>query len=849
MKKLSMIFCILILFSNLEITGSDMGKSICSSDGKSKTEVSKIADSSAILPKDPKETTHSTEIKFGTDRGILKDDFLVNDDYSGGRARQRDPSCAIYNDGYSIIVWSDDRNGKNINFDVFFQRVNALGVPQGTNIRVNDNTNTSNQISPSVAVDENEKFVVVWEDNRNGNSDIFFQRYSKFGVATGNNVKVNDDAVMVSQSSPSVGKDEDGNFIIVWQDERNGNLDIFLQRYDASGARVGVNTKVNNDTGSKGQCSPKIAVYPDGKCVIVWIDYRNSSPDVYGQRYSASGEAMGSNFRVNRVSGLIDCLSPSVAVGDGDHFVIVWEDNRNGVFDVFYRINRYFQPHFDDFSDKKANDDAGTIKPRYPSVDMDEDGSFIIAYGKKKNINSDINCRKFNTSGVPQGYSIKINDDVGNAKQQKPVIALSSGRKYCVVWEDFRNGAFNPDIYYVYYNYIALTHNFKANNDQGIAPQSDPSVSINQEGKAVITWEDQRNGQNSIFCQRYDVGGGVLGSNVLVNTGGGSAANPVAGMDGIGNYIVSWEDKRSGNSDIYYQRYDINGLAIGENVKVNDDVGDKVQSNPCVAMDGDGNYIIAWEDNRNITGISDSSSYPRREIYFQRYDASGSLIGVNQKASFDGLTPRFYSPSVAMDGSGNFVIAWKYVWDDDIQWEVDFSHYNASGVVVYGIVTEELWFLYVESPVCAMDMNGNFCIVWTDNRDGNNDVYIRRYNAMGVAQDVSLKVNNDFGIRCVSPFVSIDENGKTYVVWEDYRDELKKPDIVGQRYDANGVSQGSNIRIVADGPNHGEKEPVVAANANKVVFSWTDNRRSLMWDIYAKMTTWDWEGAGTLISP
>jgi hypothetical protein len=59
---------------------------------------------------------------------------------------------------------------------------------------------------------------------------------------------VNDDVGSTHQYVPSIAMDPAGNFFIVWQDFRDGNGDIYFQRYNDAGTALGVNTKVNDDT-------------------------------------------------------------------------------------------------------------------------------------------------------------------------------------------------------------------------------------------------------------------------------------------------------------------------------------------------------------------------------------------------------------------------------------------------------------------------------------------------------------------------------------------------------------------------------------------------------------------------
>src|SRR3989339_573504 len=260
---------------------------------------------------------------------------------------------------------------------------------------------------------------------------------------------------------------------------------------------------------------------------------------------------------------------------------------------------------------------------------------------------------------------------------------------------------------------------------------------------------------------------------------------PSIAMDGTGNFVIAWMDYRSGNNDIYFQRYSSNGTVLGVNTKVNDDAGTAGQAYPSIAMDGIGNFVIAWIDARNSSD----------DIYYQRYNSIGITQGVNVKANDDLGTTSQYAPSIALDGIGNFVIAWH------------------------------------------------------DYRNNNYDIYYQRYNSIGIAQGINTKVNNDTGTDGqYYPSIAMDGVGNFVIVWLDNRYVLYKPDVIGQRFYSNGSPWGINYRIVADGINHGETFPVVVANANQIIFSWMDNRRTMLWDIYGKVVGWNWDGVTSVLS-
>jgi hypothetical protein len=795
------------------------------------------------LPLQTQNGDQPTEQQLETIKNVLTGDFLVNDDTTGGWINQYSPSIAVNVSGNFVIVWVDDISG---NPDIYYQRYDSSGIAQGVNTKANDDAVTVDQWDPSIAMDGSGNFVIVWRDYRNGeyNTDIYYQRYNSIGVAQGVNTKVNDDVGTSTQVYPSVALDEIGNFVIVWQDYRNGdyNPDIYYQRYDSSGIAQGINIKVNDDTGIVRQYFSSIAMAGSGNFVIVWEDYRNGNYDIYYQRYNSSGIAQGVNTKVNDDAGIAGQYSSSIAMDRNGNFVIVWVDTRNGDYWDIYS-QRYNSSGIANGVNTKVNDDAETAHQDSPSIGMDLSGNFVVVWLDWRNGYQDIYSQRYNSIGVAQGVNTKVNDDAG-ADQRDPSIAMDGSGNFVIVWVDERNSYYNSDIYSQRYDSsgIAQGVNTKVNDDAGTADQWYSSVAMNGSGNFVVVWVDERSVNNwDIYFQRYNSSRIALGVNTKVNDSVGLASQnvPSIAMDGSGNFVVVWHDWRHGNPDIYYQMYNPSGIVQGVNTKVNDDAGTADQRYSSVAMDVTGNFVIVWQDERN------GDYY---EVYSQKYNSSGIAMGVNTKVNDAGAAGQD-PPSIAMDLSGNFVVLWKD-WRNG-NWDIYYQRYNSSGIAqgVNTKVNDDDGTADQNLPSIAMDLSGNFVVVWQDDRNGNSDIYYHRYNSSGISQGVNTKINDDVETADQwYPFVAMDGSGNFVIVWEDYRYSLNNPDIIGQRYYVDGITRGANYRVVVDGPNYGEKSPVVAANTSQIVFSWMDNRRSKGWDIYAKIVGWDWDGITSVLS-
>ncbi len=140
---------------------------------------------------------------------------------NGSSQENPDISCQIteHPGGYSswpdlyIIVYQDNRNG---NWDIYTTTTFGPGFKTETRIT----NSTGNQVNPKIFGDK-----IVWQDNRDGNWNIYMYDLTK---QTESQITNN----TLDQGNPAIFDDYMGVTRIVWQDNRNGNSDIYM--YDLS---------------------------------------------------------------------------------------------------------------------------------------------------------------------------------------------------------------------------------------------------------------------------------------------------------------------------------------------------------------------------------------------------------------------------------------------------------------------------------------------------------------------------------------------------------------------------------------------------------------------------------------
>ncbi|MBD1922047.1 filamentous hemagglutinin N-terminal domain-containing protein [Microcoleus sp. FACHB-831] len=178
---------------------------------------------------------------------------------------------------------------------------------------------------------------------------VYAQRYDGNGNKTGGEFLVNT-TTQLSQQLPKITGLPNGGFVATWLSDddllpTNTGLQeaIYAQRFDVNGSKVGNEFRVNTYN-SLDQETPAITSLADGGFVISWesLEQDGNGRGVYGQRYNAQGAAVGGEFRLNTTTNSNQMYSDVVGLADGG-FIASWSSysqdaaNTWGVFSQRYK--------------------------------------------------------------------------------------------------------------------------------------------------------------------------------------------------------------------------------------------------------------------------------------------------------------------------------------------------------------------------------------------------------------------------------------------------------------------------------------------------------------------------------
>ncbi|WP_051312744.1 T9SS type A sorting domain-containing protein [Sporocytophaga myxococcoides] len=395
-------------------------------------------------------------------------------------------------------------------------------LPAGTEFRVNTYT-TGTQMYAKTAMDSDGDFVVTWASRGQDTPTeygIYAQRYNAQGVAQGAEFIVNT-YTPGRQSNPAIAMDDNGNFVIVWtssgQDGNSGG--VFGQRFNAAGQAIGSEFQVNTTT-TGNQYSSSVAMDSDGDFAVTWSSPNDADPSygVYARCFDATGAAKTGEIHVNTYTTGVQRFSTIAMDNDGD-FVVAWQSDQDGSSYGIYgqRFNANGVPQGAEFRANTITDNS----QKSVSVAMDQDGDFVMAWqGSGQDGSGDgIFAQRFNANGVAQGTEFRANTYI-TASQTFPSVAMNDN-EFVISWTSFGQDGSDNGIYAQRFNSAGITQGeeFKVNT-YTTGSQNTPSVAIDNDNDFIIAWTsaDQDGSANGVYAQRFEANKAPSGIALSENT-------------------------------------------------------------------------------------------------------------------------------------------------------------------------------------------------------------------------------------------------------------------------------------------------------------------------------------------
>ena len=433
-------------------------------------------------------------------------------------------------------------------------------------------------------------------------------------------------------------------------------------------------------------------------------------------------------------------------------------------------------------------------------------------------------AQQFLADGTPRGEAFLVNSSYTTGDQLAPAIAVDAAENFVVVWESHGQDNDGGGIYAQRYNADGTPDGSPLQiNVFTAGDQSALTIAMDNAGNFVIAWQsfDQDGEGEGIYARRYGPDGHALETEeYLVNTTVvGRQAAPTAAMSReSGSFVIAWEGEVAGDHpslEIFAHLYDADNHSIRTEFQVNTSIV-RDQVTPAIAMDADGDFVVTW----TTEGLPGSGS----DVFAQRFDVAGNSSGSEFRVNGTTLQGQ-RSPTVAMDGDGDFFVGWESSHQDEFSWGIFGRAYDANGNV---LTTEQQINTFAEQPQTRPALGSNsdgHCVALWLGLDENHvpAVHAQRYQLPQSTTDFGPVgeeiVLAHFGeLEESSAAAAVDANRNFVVVWQSYGADGSGFGVSGRRFDANGTPLGDAFDVNTTIPgNQSNPDVVMDANGNFVV--------------------------------
>ena len=358
-----------------------------------------------------------------------------------------------------------------------------------------------------------------------------------------------------------------------------------------------------NETNFGYQTKPAIAANRKTRdFVVAWVDdgYNKSKKDTDGANNHDIHARVFCKTACNLVSDFVvntttkgDQTDPKVAMNDKGDFVVVWTNKA----DSSIYLRKFDIKGKQLIKETKVN---SSDKAESASVSMASDGSFVVTW----QINGDIFMRGFNSDGTEKIKQQKVSTATLKDKgvRNLPKVASMTDGKFIITWEDDADGDGSFDI---------AARGFKADGSESIkqfvvntntkGQQRTPAIDINEDGMFYIAWSDYADSKTNgrIRARAFDKNGKqTMADKYVSSTTTDNAVKPDVCVTGSGKAHFSWF------ADVH------KGDAIGSSLTNLKDIvisidADSQQREPAIACTNGERYIATWSDTFNPNEVEE----------------------------------------------------------------------------------------------------------------------------------------------------------------------------------------------------------------------------------------------------
>ena len=251
------------------------------------------------------------------------------------------------------------------------------------------------------------------------------------------------------QEFPAIASDGDSGAIITWMDNRNYSTEIYGQRVNSQGIVQWTINGIPVSNGS-GQAFPAMISDGSGGTVITWSNSTNSDYySVYAQKINSNGQTLWTQPGI-LVSTVPQALGQQFIASDDSGGAIIGFQSfgiNSNVNDTSIYAQRIKADGSTQWTSKGIRICSDSASQSFPAITSDGNGGAIITWSDDRNDYGDIFAQKISSNGAIKWPLIGEAVCTASELQEFPAIVSNGSGGAIITWEDSRNNNSNSDIY------------------------------------------------------------------------------------------------------------------------------------------------------------------------------------------------------------------------------------------------------------------------------------------------------------------------------------------------------------------------------------------------------------------
>lgn len=496
----------------------------------------------------------------------------------------------------------------------------------------------------SIAADEAGRVHVVWFDQRDGNSQVYYKRSGDGGATWGPDVRLSYDTAW--REYPAIAASGD-HVYVVWHDSRGEGLDIYFKCSADGGLTWGGETQLTSD-GSSAHAS--IAAQGE-RAHVIWGGHQDGpQAEIFTSHSTDAGLTWAVATRLSELP--YDSWVPTIAVA-GQQVYAAWVDTRDGNEEEYFRRSTDGGATWGPvarLTHHRANSWAPAIAASGDNVHLvwfDQQDSPFQPLDAEEKLNEAMRLLELPVQPAPVGVMVVHPELAAQRRAQEKfqliqaealgwiarggdVIKLQAilrefeemGQRGATYLEKERKldeairlmgmsytpGATDdlPLIFYLQALQIRVQDKLK--QIQAAAPAWAQRGGSLQQLEALLREFQQMltvaNSEWDIYYRRSTDGGQTWEPMKRLTDAPLQSARPSIALAGAALHVV-WYDLRNGNAEVYYKHSPNAGVNWTPDVRLTDAPGESLH--PTIAATGDAAHVV-WFDYRDGNA----------EIYYKR---------------------------------------------------------------------------------------------------------------------------------------------------------------------------------------------------------------------------------------